>query len=55
VQRIIRAYDEFKTRVAEQQAVPLESRNGANGKPAANDSLPQEKTVTYPAQAESKE
>jgi len=55
VQRIIRAYDEFKTRVAEEQAVLLESRNGANGKPAVSDSLPQEKTVTYPAQAESKE
>src|SRR5881296_1953889 len=34
VQRIIRAYDEFKTRVAEEQAVLLESRSGANGKPA---------------------
>jgi len=55
VQRIIRAYDEFKTRVAEEQAVLLESRSGANGKPAVSDSLPQEKTVTYPAQAESKE
>ncbi len=55
VQRIIRAYDEFKTRVAEEQAVLLESRSGANGKPAVSDSLPQEKTATYPAQAESKE
>src|SRR5216683_969449 len=42
VQRIIRAYDEFKTRVAEEQAVLLESRSGANGKPAVSDSLPQE-------------
>ncbi|PYV98891.1 MAG: hypothetical protein DMG86_15275, partial [Acidobacteria bacterium] len=55
VQRIIRGYDEFKTRVAEEQAVLLESRSGANGKPAVSDSLPQEKTATYPAQAESKE
>src|SRR5216117_4295681 len=55
VQRIIRAYDEFKTRVAEEQDVLLESRSGANGKPAVSDSLPQEKTATYPAQAESKE
>jgi phosphate starvation-inducible PhoH-like protein len=55
VQRIIRAYDEFKTRVAEEQAVLLESRSGANGKPAVSDSLPQEKAATYPAQAESKE
>ena len=54
VQRIIRAYDEHKTRVAE-EAVLHESRSGANGKPAVNDSLPQEKTATYPAQAESKE
>src|SRR5436853_2149540 len=35
IQRIIRAYDEFKTRVAEEQAVLLESRSGANGKAAA--------------------
>src|SRR5216110_3543221 len=55
VQRIIRAYDEHKTRVAEEQAVLLESRSGANGKPTVSDSLPQEKTATYPAQAESKE
>jgi phosphate starvation-inducible PhoH-like protein len=54
VQRIIRAYDEHKTRVAEEAAL-RESRNGANGKPALNDSLAQEKTATYPAQAESKE
>src|SRR5436190_8388929 len=54
VQRIIRAYDEHKTRVAE-EAVLHESRSGANGKPAVNDSLPQEKTARYPAQAESKE
>src|SRR5438132_6502860 len=54
VQRIIRAYDEHKSRVPE-EAVLHESRSGANGKPAVNDSLPQEKTATYPAQAESKE
>jgi phosphate starvation-inducible protein PhoH and related proteins len=55
VQRIIRAYDEFKTRVAEEQAVLLESRGGTNGKPAVSDSVSQEKTATYPVQAESKE
>src|SRR5438034_1694645 len=54
VQRIIRAYDEHKTRVAE-EAVLHESRSGANGKPAVNDSVPQEKTATFPAQAETKE
>jgi phosphate starvation-inducible PhoH-like protein len=54
VQRIIRAYDEHKTRVAE-EAVLRESHNGANGKPAVTDSLPQEKTATFPAQAEAKE
>src|SRR5437879_7991851 len=47
VQRIIRAYDEHKTRAAEEAAL-RESRNGGNGKPAVNDSLPQEKTATYP-------
>jgi hypothetical protein len=55
VQRIIRAYDEFKTRVTEEQAVLLESRGGTNGKPAVSDSVSQEKTATYPVQAESKE
>src|SRR5438552_3811011 len=50
VQRIIRAYDEHKTRVAE-EAVLHESRSGANGKPAVSDSLPQETTATFPAQA----
>ena len=54
VQRIIRAYDEHKTRVAE-EAVLHESRSGANGKPAVNDSVPQEKTATFPAQAETNE
>jgi phosphate starvation-inducible protein PhoH and related proteins len=54
VQRIIRAYDEHKTRVAE-EAVLREAHNGANGKPAVTDSLPQEKTATFPAQAEAKE
>jgi phosphate starvation-inducible protein PhoH and related proteins len=54
VQRIIRAYDEHKTRVAE-EAMLHESRSGANGKPAVTDSLTQEKTATYPTQAETKE
>src|SRR5438445_9232861 len=54
VQRIIRAYDEHKVKVAEEQML-LESRSGANGKPAVNDSVPQEKTATFPAQAETNE
>ena len=53
VQRIIRAYDEHKTRVAE-EAVLHESRGGANGKQAVSDSVPQEKTAPFPAQAETK-
>ena len=32
VQRIIRAYDEHKTRVAEQQLSLLEAKSNANGK-----------------------
>src|SRR5881409_1757480 len=55
VQRIIRAYDEHKTRVAEERAVLLESRGSTNGKPAVSDSVSPERTATYPVQAESKE
>jgi phosphate starvation-inducible PhoH-like protein len=54
VQRIIRAYDEHKTRVAE-EAMLHESRSGANGKPAAGHALPQEKTGVSPAQVETEE
>src|SRR5438045_8951193 len=35
VQRIIRAYDDHKTRVAEEQLLLPESKSGANGTPAA--------------------
>jgi phosphate starvation-inducible protein PhoH and related proteins len=51
VQRIIRAYDEHKTR----EAMLHESRSGANGKQAVSDSLTEEKTATYPTQTETKE
>src|SRR2546422_9907408 len=49
VQRIIRAYDEHKTRIAEEQLSLLEARSAATPKPAVRDSLPHEKTATYPA------
>src|SRR5437667_911169 len=54
VQRIIRAYDEFKTRVAEEQAVLLESRSGANGKPAVSET-PVGNSVLRPPEVESKQ
>src|SRR5450631_544306 len=37
VQRIIRAYDEHKARIAEDQLLPLESRKRNNGRPDAAD------------------
>jgi hypothetical protein len=46
VQRIIRAYDEHKTRIAEQQLSLLENKGSANGKgngmdlPLEGDSVP---------------
>jgi phosphate starvation-inducible PhoH-like protein len=54
VQRIIRAYDEHKTRVAEESML-RESRSGANGKPAVGHALSEAETEASPAQAETKE
>jgi len=49
VQRIIRAYDEHKTRMAEQQQMSLlDAKNGANGK-AGHNGVPQEDR-TVPSQ-----
>jgi len=47
VQRIIRAYDEHKTRIAEDQMSLLESKAGLNGKNGA-DVAPQEKAPVLP-------
>ncbi len=55
VQRIIRAYDEHKARVAEEQMLLLESRSGANGKGNGGENAPQEKKVVPPAEVETKE
>ena len=47
VQRIIRAYDEHKTRVAEEQMTLLESRSSTNGRTPA-EAVPQEKLPGFP-------
>lgn len=55
VQRIIRAYDEHKTRVAEAQLSLLDSRANANGKHAPQESPLPDSPVGEGVQAESKE
>ena len=47
VQRIIRAYDEHKTRIAEEQMPLLDSKAGPNGKTSA-EVAPQEKPPVLP-------
>jgi phosphate starvation-inducible protein PhoH and related proteins len=54
VQRIIRAYDEHKTKLAEQQLSLLEPR-GTNGKTNGADSVPLPKNIAMPAEADAKE
>ena len=54
VQRIIRAYDDHKTRVAEEQMLLPESKSGANGKPAATET-PVGNSVLRPPEVESKQ
>jgi phosphate starvation-inducible protein PhoH and related proteins len=55
VQRIIRAYDEHKTRVAEEQMLLLESKSSANGKSnGAGNAIP-EKSEVLPKEAEAGE
>jgi phosphate starvation-inducible PhoH-like protein len=49
VQRIIRAYDEHKTKVAEQQMSLLEGKAGANGKTNGTD-VPQWETDAVPSE-----
>jgi phosphate starvation-inducible protein PhoH and related proteins len=61
VQRIIRAYDEHKTRLAEEQMPFLESkgesRNGGNGKPNDSRNLPapKEKSSVTPSETQPKQ
>jgi len=45
VQRIIRAYDEHKAKVAEQQMLLLETKNGVNGKASATEETRPETTA----------
>jgi len=45
VQRIIRAYDEHKAKVAEQQMLLLETKNGVNGKASAMEEARPENTT----------
>ena len=54
VQRIIRAYDEHKTRLAEQQLSLLEPKN-SNGKTNGADVAPLQKSHAMPAEADTKE
>jgi phosphate starvation-inducible PhoH-like protein len=54
VQRIIRAYDEHKTKLAEQQLSLLEPR-GTNGKTNGADSVPLPKNIAMPTEADAKE
>jgi phosphate starvation-inducible PhoH-like protein len=54
VQRIIRAYDEHKVRIAEEQLSLLEAK-AAVGKPNGADATPQEKRAMSPEESEVKE
>src|SRR5271167_1887533 len=54
VQRIIRAYDEHRVRLAEGQ-LPLLEAKGANGKTNGADSTPPQKSIATPAEADAKE
>src|ERR1700727_1423224 len=55
VQRIIRAYDEHKTKLVEQQLSLLEPKSGANGKTNGADSAPLGNNIAMPAEADAKE
>ena len=54
VQRIIRAYDEHKARIAEEQISLLEAKSSANGKTNGAEASP-EKPAGLPVEAETKE
>jgi phosphate starvation-inducible PhoH-like protein len=55
VQRIIRAYDEHKTKLAEQQLPLLEPKNSVNAKTNGADGGPPQKNTGIPAEADAKE
>src|SRR6202790_1412479 len=55
VQRIIRAYDEHKTKLAEKKLSFPEPKSSANGKTNGSDSAPLQKNTGMPAQADAKE
>src|SRR5262245_38043616 len=56
VQRIIRAYDEHKSRVAEEQMSLLEPKTNTNDRANGVDRVvPEEKSVMSPAEAETRE
>jgi phosphate starvation-inducible PhoH-like protein len=55
VQRIIRAYDEHKERVAQEQMSLLESKGSASGKANGGEVAPPEKPPVSPAEAENKD
>jgi phosphate starvation-inducible protein PhoH and related proteins len=55
VQRIIRAYDEHKTRVAEEQIPLLDSKGSTNGKANGTEPALPDKTAISSAEIESKE
>jgi phosphate starvation-inducible PhoH-like protein len=54
VQRIIRAYDEHKTKLAEQQLSLLEPK-GPNGKTNGAENVALPKNIAMPAEADAKE
>jgi phosphate starvation-inducible PhoH-like protein len=55
VQRIIRAYDEHKNKLAEHQLSLLEPKSNVNGKTNGADSAPLQKNIVTPAEADAKE
>jgi phosphate starvation-inducible PhoH-like protein len=55
VQRIIRAYDEHKNKLAEQQLSLLEPKSNINGKSNGADKAPPQKNITMPAEADVQE
>jgi len=57
VQRIIRAYDEHKTRLAEEQVPLLEAGNGANGKRNRSEAAPagKEESPAAPPETQSRQ
>jgi phosphate starvation-inducible PhoH-like protein len=55
VQRIVRAYDEHKARIAEQQLSLLETKNGVNGKTNAIETMRQENMAVPSAELQNEQ